>query len=228
LVCLAQAARQIGDYAARDFRLRVERVVEDGFAQPQQPDRAERDNGGRSWPGVEDGKLAHHASDAHVHAAVGTDHLHLAVLDHRDLPGEAPAFRPGKNPGRARRACLHMTEPPGSVSYCNTDAAGRAVARICPGDACGADVRPIRETGEAIGGETGTPQGDLGNPRPSGRGVVKNSQSSTAPASIMTAPTGQVTSSSTPAIPASTRSAVPANSSTRRSSATRSMVSATA
>ena len=39
-------------------------------------------NAGRSRPGVEDGKLAHHATDAHTHAAVGADHLHLAVLDH--------------------------------------------------------------------------------------------------------------------------------------------------
>jgi hypothetical protein len=81
-VRLTQAARQIGDYAARDLRVRVECVVEDCLAQPQQPDRAERDNGGRSRPSVEDSKLAHHASDAHVHAAVRADHLYLAVLDH--------------------------------------------------------------------------------------------------------------------------------------------------
>jgi hypothetical protein len=58
------------------------------------------------------------------------------------------------------------------------------IARTRPGDACGADIRPIRETGEAVGGETGSLQGDLGNPRPSGRGAVNKSAQAllTAPA----------------------------------------------
>jgi len=67
-----------------------------------------------------------------------------------------------------------MTEPPGSVSDWNEDAAGRAVARTRPGDACGADIRPIRKTGEAVGGETGTPVREGRNPRPSGRGEVND------------------------------------------------------
>ena len=40
-------------------------------------------------------------------------------------------------------------------------------------DACGEDVRPIRETGEAALCETGILAGDRRNPRPSGRGAVK-------------------------------------------------------
>ena len=86
---------------------------------------------------------------------------------------QAPAFRPGRNPGSARRACLHMTESPGSVLNCNKDAAGRAVARTCPGDACGGTVRPIRETGEAGPSEPGTLAREGWNPRPSRRGEVK-------------------------------------------------------
>src|SRR6266516_3103088 len=54
----------------------------------------------------------------------------------------------------------------------NILAAGLAVARGSPGDACGADVRHSGSPG-AVGYETGTPGREPRNPRPSGRGVVK-------------------------------------------------------
>jgi putative transposase len=57
----------------------------------------------------------------------------------------------------------------------NILAAGRAVARSSPGDACGGDVRHPRVSPGAVASETGTPAREGWNPRPSasGRGVVK-------------------------------------------------------
>lgn len=49
---------------------------------------------------VEDGKLAHHGSDAHEHAAVGADHLHLAVLDHEQPVLDGPSLH-DDSPSRA-------------------------------------------------------------------------------------------------------------------------------
>jgi putative transposase len=49
----------------------------------------------------------------------------------------------------------------------NILAAGHAVARGSPGDACGADVRHSGTPRGAVGDETGTPVGDGRNPRPS-------------------------------------------------------------
>ena len=54
----------------------------------------------------------------------------------------------------------------------NILAAGRAVARGSPGDACGAEVRHSGVLPGALGGEPGTPAREDRNPRPSGRGVV--------------------------------------------------------
>jgi putative transposase len=54
----------------------------------------------------------------------------------------------------------------------NILAAGLAVARSSPGDACGADVSHSGVLPGAVGRETGTPAGDRRNPRPSGRRVV--------------------------------------------------------
>jgi putative transposase len=54
----------------------------------------------------------------------------------------------------------------------NILAAGLAVARGSPGDACGAGVRHSGSSRGAAGGETGTPAADGRNPCPSGQGVV--------------------------------------------------------
>jgi putative transposase len=55
----------------------------------------------------------------------------------------------------------------------NILAAGLAVARGSPGDACGGDIRHSGSSRGAVASGTGTPAREGRNPRPSRRGVVK-------------------------------------------------------